>query len=77
MRPAMVKKSSLQYFNLRAVSSSFLFLKFMTSAWALAHLSVSSDSCVSVLEGGEPHVIVNPEGARTTPSVVLIKNDSL
>ncbi len=34
----------------------------------------TTNSCVSVLEGGEPHVIVNPEGARTTPSVVLIKN---
>ncbi|HBA37569.1 MAG TPA: molecular chaperone DnaK [Firmicutes bacterium] len=33
----------------------------------------TTNSCVSVLEGGEPHVIVNPEGARTTPSVVLIK----
>ncbi len=34
----------------------------------------TTNSCVSVLEGGEAHVIVNPEGARTTPSVVLIKN---
>ena len=34
----------------------------------------TTNSCVSILEGGEPHVIVNPEGARTTPSVVLIKN---
>lgn len=34
----------------------------------------TTNSCVAVLEGGEPHVIVNPEGARTTPSVVLIKN---
>ena len=34
----------------------------------------TTNSCVSVLEGGEPHVIVNPEGARTTPSVVLIKD---
>ncbi len=34
----------------------------------------TTNSCVSVLEGGEPHVIVNPEGARTTPSVVMIKN---
>ena len=33
----------------------------------------TTNSCVSVLEGGEPHVIVNPEGARTTPSVVQIK----
>ena len=34
----------------------------------------TTNSCVAVLEGGEPHVIVNPEGARTTPSVVQIKN---
>ena len=34
----------------------------------------TTNSCVAVLEGGEPHVIVNPEGSRTTPSVVMIKN---
>ncbi len=30
----------------------------------------TTNSCVSVFEGGEPTVITNPEGARTTPSVV-------
>jgi len=30
----------------------------------------TTNSCVSVFEGGEPTVIPNPEGARTTPSVV-------
>ena len=30
----------------------------------------TSNSCVAVLEGGEPTVIANAEGARTTPSVV-------
>ena len=30
----------------------------------------TSNSCVSVFEGGQPTVIVNSEGKRTTPSVV-------
>ena len=30
----------------------------------------TTNSCVAVFEGGEPAVIPNPEGARTTPSVV-------
>ena len=30
----------------------------------------TTNSCVAVFEGGEPIVIPNPEGARTTPSVV-------
>ncbi|MGV3041436.1 molecular chaperone DnaK [Staphylococcus rostri] len=34
----------------------------------------TTNSCVSVLEGDEPKVIQNPEGARTTPSVVAFKN---
>ena len=30
----------------------------------------TTNSCVAVFEGGEPSVIPNPEGARTTPSVI-------
>ena len=32
----------------------------------------TTNSCVAVFEGGEPIVIPNPEGARTTPSVVAV-----
>jgi molecular chaperone DnaK len=34
----------------------------------------TTNSCVAVLEGGEPKVIPNPEGNRTTPTVVAFKN---
>ncbi len=34
----------------------------------------TTNSCVAVLEGGEAIVIPNPEGARTTPSVVAFKD---
>jgi len=35
----------------------------------------TTNSVVSVLEGGEPTVITNPEGARTTPSVVAFSKE--
>ena len=36
----------------------------------------TTNSCVAVLEGGEPTVITNPEGGRTTPSIVGFSKDS-
>ena len=35
----------------------------------------TTNSCVSVIEGGEPVVITNSEGSRTTPSVVAFTKD--
>ena len=37
----------------------------------------TTNSCVSVYEGGEAHVIANAEGLRTTPSVVSFKNGEI
>ena len=39
----------------------------------------TTNSCVAVMEGGEPTVITSPEGGRTTPSVVAFteKGDRL
>ena len=37
----------------------------------------TTNSCVAVLEGGEAKVIPNPEGNRTTPSVVAFKGDEI
>ena len=34
----------------------------------------TTNSCVAVIEGGEPKIVPNPEGNRTTPSVVSFKN---
>ena len=35
----------------------------------------TTNSCVAIMEGGEPLVIANSEGARTTPSVVAFKGN--
>ena len=35
----------------------------------------TTNSCVAVMEGGEPVVIPNAEGSRTTPSVVAFQKD--
>ncbi len=37
----------------------------------------TTNSCVCVMEGKESKVIANPEGARTTPSVVAFKGDEI
>ena len=37
----------------------------------------TTNSCVAVMEAGEAKVITNPEGARTTPSVVAFKGDEI
>ena len=37
----------------------------------------TTNSCVSVMENGEAKVIANPEGARTTPSVISFKNGEI
>ncbi len=37
----------------------------------------TTNSCVAVLEGGEPKVIPNPEGNRTTPSVIAFKDGEI
>ena len=35
----------------------------------------TTNSCVAIMEGGEPKVITNPEGGRTTPSVVAFTKE--
>ena len=35
----------------------------------------TTNSCVAIMEGGEPAVIANAEGSRTTPSVVAFTKD--
>ena len=35
----------------------------------------TTNSCVSVMEGGKPRVIENAEGARTTPSIIAYQDD--
>ena len=36
----------------------------------------TTNSCVSIMEGSQPKVLENAEGARTTPSVVAFTDDS-
>ncbi|WP_339021537.1 molecular chaperone DnaK [Spiroplasma endosymbiont of Atherix ibis] len=37
----------------------------------------TTNSCVAIMEGGQPMVLENPEGQRTTPSVVAFKNSDI
>jgi molecular chaperone DnaK len=34
----------------------------------------TTNSCVAIMEGGDPKVITNPEGGRTTPSIVAVSS---
>ena len=36
----------------------------------------TTNSCVAIMEGGDPVVIANSEGARTTPSVVAFTDSN-
>ena len=35
----------------------------------------TTNSCVAIMEGGQPKVIENSEGARTTPSIIAYLED--
>ena len=35
----------------------------------------TTNSCVAIMEGGDANIITNPEGGRTTPSMVAVSND--
>ncbi len=35
----------------------------------------TTNSCVAIMEGGQPKVIENSEGARTTPSIIAYQED--
>ena len=36
----------------------------------------TTNSCVAIMEGGDAKVITNPEGGRTTPSIVAVSDSS-
>jgi molecular chaperone DnaK len=35
----------------------------------------TTNSCVAIMDGAQPRVIENAEGARTTPSIVAVTDD--
>ena len=35
----------------------------------------TTNSCVAIMEGGDANIITNPEGGRTTPSMVALSDD--
>ena len=35
----------------------------------------TTNSCISIMDGAQPRVIENAEGARTTPSIVAFTDD--
>jgi len=51
-------------------------LRLLELTWGrLTRSSLTTNSVVAVIEGGEPTVVTNPEGSRITPSVIAITKD--
>jgi molecular chaperone DnaK len=63
----------LERFGLRGTARDGRSLKSMSKVIGID--LGTTNSCVAVMEGGEPRVIANAEGSRTTPSVVAYTRD--